>query len=296
MSNKIIKNHQLNTITNSRDYRMDNIKCFLIILVICGHLMELSNRDSVNIIYKIIYSFHMPAFIFVTGYFARFKPVKILRSIVLPYVIFQILYTLFDYYILHGSKNLSIQFARPYWIMWYLMAIFAYYMLLPVINVKSAYIRSLLFLISLIISAISGYSSRIGYNLSLSRILVFLPFFIAGVYMSSYKLSNRIDILKKSKKLPLIFISVAVIIAGCLYIRYVGVSKIALYGSMCFAKSGINPLIRTWLNVIASSWIVVMLTAVPRKKIPLVSYIGKNTLWIYLLHGFIVRLLSYYLL
>lgn len=296
MSNKIIKNHQLNTITDSRDYRMDNIKCFLIILVICGHLMELSNRDSVNIIYKIIYSFHMPAFIFVTGYFARFKPVKILRSIVLPYVIFQILYTLFDYYILHGSKNLSIQFTRPYWIMWYLMAIFAYYMLLPVINIKSIYIRALIFSLSLIISTLVGYDSRIGYYLSLSRILVFLPFFIAGVYMSSYKLSDRIDTIMKSKKLLLIIISVAVIIAGCLYIRYVGISKIALYGSMCFEKSGINPLIRMWLNIIAVSWIVVMLTTMPRKRIAIISFIGKNTLWIYLLHGFVIRLLSHNLL
>lgn len=49
---------------------MDNLKCFLILCVVIGHMLELVYAGGG---YRIIYSFHMPAFIFVSGYFARFR-------------------------------------------------------------------------------------------------------------------------------------------------------------------------------------------------------------------------------
>ena len=71
-----------------RDYLFDNIKFFLIFLVVFAHLLEPKLGDStVKAAYNVIYSFHMPVFIFVMGYFAKFNPAKILKSIVLPYVL-----------------------------------------------------------------------------------------------------------------------------------------------------------------------------------------------------------------
>lgn len=54
-----------------RDYRVDGIKLFLIVLVTLGHALEscISNPIS-NRLYSAIYLFHMPAFILVSGYFA----------------------------------------------------------------------------------------------------------------------------------------------------------------------------------------------------------------------------------
>ena len=43
-----------------RNNRMDNIKFFLIFCVVFGHMLELVDT---GVWYKIIYSFHMPAFI-----------------------------------------------------------------------------------------------------------------------------------------------------------------------------------------------------------------------------------------
>lgn len=48
-----------------RNYRMDNIKSFLILCVVLGHMLELSGTGGW---YRVIYSFHMPAFIFVSGF------------------------------------------------------------------------------------------------------------------------------------------------------------------------------------------------------------------------------------
>ena len=52
-----------------RLYYIDNLKGFLIILVVLGHCIQnfMPNYES-NILFRFIYSFHMPLFIFVSGY------------------------------------------------------------------------------------------------------------------------------------------------------------------------------------------------------------------------------------
>lgn len=50
----------------------DNIKIVLILLVVFGHaLEEISLENEYGIIRACIYSFHMPVFIFISGYFSR---------------------------------------------------------------------------------------------------------------------------------------------------------------------------------------------------------------------------------
>lgn len=57
-----------------RDYRIDGIKWLLIVLVTFGHVIEpaLSNPIA-NKLYSIIYIFHMPLFVFISGYYANVK-------------------------------------------------------------------------------------------------------------------------------------------------------------------------------------------------------------------------------
>lgn len=57
----------------ARDYYFDNAKFILIFLVVFGHLMQpfVADYDSVHILYIFIYTFHMPAFILISGYFAK---------------------------------------------------------------------------------------------------------------------------------------------------------------------------------------------------------------------------------
>ena len=50
-----------------------------------------ADTPEVDVIYKIIFSFHMPAFIFVSGYFAKVDPKKILSRIFPLYIVFQLL-------------------------------------------------------------------------------------------------------------------------------------------------------------------------------------------------------------
>ena len=53
-----------------RDYLFDNYKAFLIVLVVVGHFIEVASDDNVvmETTKWIIFSFHMPAFVFISGY------------------------------------------------------------------------------------------------------------------------------------------------------------------------------------------------------------------------------------
>ena len=54
----------------TRDAKIDNLKGILIFLVVFGHLLELViTKGHAKYIYELIYSFHMPFFIFLSGYF-----------------------------------------------------------------------------------------------------------------------------------------------------------------------------------------------------------------------------------
>lgn len=57
-----------------RDYLFDNIKGLLIFLVVFGHLISYSSFKkihSIDFIYLSIYIFHMPIFVFISGYFSK---------------------------------------------------------------------------------------------------------------------------------------------------------------------------------------------------------------------------------
>ena len=57
----------------TRDYLFDNYKALLSILVIIGHFILpcYDNNILVYTVKYVIYAFHMPAFIFISGYFSK---------------------------------------------------------------------------------------------------------------------------------------------------------------------------------------------------------------------------------
>ena len=58
-----------------RDYLFDNYKALLIVLVVMGHFIEpcYRNNEFLYTLKWLIVSFHMPAFIFISGYFSSLE-------------------------------------------------------------------------------------------------------------------------------------------------------------------------------------------------------------------------------
>ena len=103
-----------------RDYSLDNVRFFLIFSVVFAHLLEVCTPFRWSwLIYKFIYMFHMPAFIFLFGYNAQYSPKKIVYRWCIPYVIFQCAYILFSRFVI--KTDINFQFTTPYWLLWYML-------------------------------------------------------------------------------------------------------------------------------------------------------------------------------
>lgn len=282
-----------------RLYGFDNLKFLLIFSVVLGHFLEISTAfTGSDYFLRVIYSFHMPAFLFVTGWFAKFRPKKIVLHLIYPYLLFQLLYLLFNHRFL-GSTNTDIYFSLPYWLLWYLFATIIYHLLLPFFDVSTLRKKAAVLLLAVIAALFAGNDRHLGYGLSASRIVVFLPFFLLGFYCGK---ENYIPLAGKSRSLRIgvgIGASAAVLAVGIFLYRNQTLTVNMMYGSLpyetknCLYSAGDRAL----LLLIALIWLIFLMTVLfplLNRKIPVISTLGKNTFPIFLLHGFIVRYIGHY--
>ena len=274
---------------HQRNFKMDNLRLLLIFLVILGHFMELFKGNFTSAFYKIIYSFHMPAFLFLTGYFARFHRHKIVLGLIYPYILFQILYRIFDALIYKEKDIFTIEFGTPYWILWYIFTLIIYTFITPLLKTKSHLKMILIITLSIIISLSSGFIPN-GYVLSISRTLSFLPFFVIGYYfknMNLEKFFNKLNVNIVNYIITGILISIFIIFQD-------NYTSQILYGSYSYTAMNYGLIEKSYIILTAVSFILLFNNIFSKInfKIKGISQIGKYTLPIYILHAFIVKLVS----
>ena len=127
----------------TRDPWFDNAKMALVTLVVIGHSWTLLPHNVVNDqLYDFLYAWHVPAFVFVTGYlsrsftYTRARMWQLFCTVVVPYVLFETALSLFRIYV--GGEQLADVFADPHWPMWYLSALFFWRLLTPVVHGRCA--------------------------------------------------------------------------------------------------------------------------------------------------------------
>lgn len=280
----------------TRYNRFDNIRFILIICVVFGHFLEMIPGAMSLYLYRIIYSFHMPAFIFISGYFAKYNREKILFTFLYTHLLFQIIYQLFERFILNPQQPFRFQFTYPYWLLWYLMAMILYYLLIPIFDDRRVYIRVLFVVVSIFLSILAGFDWTIQYYLSLSKFITFLPYFLAGYY------ARRSSKIQKFLHYDLKFywckslLMLGVVCISCLYLwKNTAIIPAMLHGSNNYQLEGYEPMIKFILLIIGASWIIFFLVfPFLDKKIPFLTSIGQNTFPIFLLHGFCIKLAKKY--
>lgn len=107
----------------SRLLRFDSLKGMLITLVVIGHMIEFMMLDSGigRYVYTAIYTFHMPLFVILSGYFFNrdCSGKKILKSIVTlteTLVVFQAIRILITS---RGGEVWSMKdIITPHWVLW----------------------------------------------------------------------------------------------------------------------------------------------------------------------------------
>lgn len=279
--------------TENRLYLFDNLKGILMLLVVFGHFLECCGLTG-SLLYRAIYSFHMPLFLFISGFFTSFSLKKLITRLVFPYFLFQSAYLLFSGLVL-SPGTFSLQYKRPYWILWYLFALIIYTLLSAVLNFQKALVQLIVTAAFLVLSLAAGFSDKIGYDYSLSRILVFAPFFFAGFYLAKHASFSEKLRTKGAFLLPLLIVFAVCAVLSIVYLHaHPEISARVLYGANPYSVTATGPLERLSAFILAAVWIVLSLFAVPNIRIPILSTVGKNTLSVYLLHVFVQRLFLKY--
>ena len=158
----------------------DNARFVCVTLVVAGHAIQrliYDNNDAL-VVYLFIYSFHMPAFAIISGYFSKSDPpgrrqlTRIITDIIVPYVIFETIWSA-----LHWATTGSLVFdpTKPSWTLWFLLALALFRVVLPYL----AQLRWPL-TIAVLLSVGVGFFDNIDSTFSLARAIGTLPFFVLG--------------------------------------------------------------------------------------------------------------------
>lgn len=176
-----------------RDERIDSVKYFLIILVILGHVFIIDEYSVVPeciTAKKWIYLFHMPLFIFISGYFSNKKEKKAFLPSILkllePLLIYHIIFLLLDI-IIKGKTITWIDALTPWGLLWYLLSLIYWRMMIQFTPNKILNNKKLVLIGTFCISIIAGFLPFDRF-LSIQRTLAFMPFFFLGYYMKGQKL------------------------------------------------------------------------------------------------------------
>lgn len=175
----------------------DNARFACVVLVVLGHAVQRLTYDSdiALALYLLIFAFHMPAFAIISGYFSksdaptRTQMARVVTDIIVPYVIFESLWTLTKW-LVEGQASPNI--TQPSWTLWFLLALGIFRLVLPYL----ALLRwPLVWTIAVSIGA--GYVPGIDSTFSLSRTLGLLPFFTLGWWLREHDVVARLGLLSR---------------------------------------------------------------------------------------------------
>ncbi|GAA2499990.1 acyltransferase family protein [Streptomyces longisporus] len=277
-----------------RDSFFDNAKYLAILLVAMGHSWEPLKGDSriLEAAYTVVYSFHMPAFIIISGYFSRsfdMRPDRVRRlitGVLVPYVVFETAYTLFKRYGDH-DPSMTVSLLDPWYLTWFLVALFIWRLTTPLWKTLRWPLPA-----ALGIAMFGSVSPEIGNDLDLQRVLQFLPYFVLGLYMKPEHFQ-----MVRTRKMRILAVPVFV---TALAVGWWAVPR--MNTAWFYHRDSAQELGAPWwtgpVMVLAMFGCSLLLTAcffawVPRRKMWFTA-LGAGTLYGYLLHGFLVKAGEFY--
>lgn len=270
-----------------REAYFDNARLLLIFLVVFGHMLQpfTDNSRELDALYMWIYTFHMPAFIFLAGYFAKGSGnldyiMNLAKKLLVPYLIFQFIYS--AYYFFIGKNGWQTGIFYPHWSLWFLFSLFSWHLLLIWFKKFPALLGVSL---SIIIGLLIGYYGNIGHTFSLSRTFVLFPFFLLGFWTTK----RQVMFLKRREvKIAAVFAMVSIAIA--IYIAP-NFNSGWLLGSKSYDALGLpeyGGVARLFVYVTSFIMAMSILAWVSTKK-NFMTHLGTRTLYVYLLHGFFIQ-------
>jgi fucose 4-O-acetylase-like acetyltransferase len=272
-----------------RDAFFDNAKYLAIVLVAMGHSWEplTDHSRAAEALYMVVYGFHMPAFILISGYFSRSFDMRtdrlqrLVTGVAVPYVLFEVAYSLFKK-TADDDPSHPISLLDPWYLTWFLVALFVWRLTTPLWKVVRWPVP-----LALAVAVLASVSPDIGDDLDLQRVLQFLPFFVVGLCMKPehFQLMRRREVR---------VLSVPVFMAALL-VAYWAAPRMS--SAWFYHRDSAQELgVQWWAGVVMTLALFgcsMVLTAcffawVPRRQMWF-TVLGAGTLYGYLLHGFLAK-------
>ncbi|MFD7879366.1 acyltransferase family protein [Streptomyces sp. NPDC059766] len=272
-----------------RDSFFDNAKYLAIVLVAVAHSWEPLKGDSriLQGVYMVVYAFHMPAFIIISGFFSRSfdaRPDRLKRlvtGVLVPYVLFETAYPLFRRVVDHAPDQ-EISLLDPWYLTWFLCALFIWRLTTPIWKLVRHPLP-----VALGVAALASVTPAIGDDLDLQRVLQFLPFFVLGLCLKPehFRLVRRRSVR----------IAAVPVFAFALAFGWWAVPR--MNAAWLYHRDAAQELAAPWwagpVMQLALFGCSLVLTAcffawVPGRRLWFTA-LGAGTLYGYLLHGFLIK-------
>ncbi|MFF9812153.1 acyltransferase family protein [Streptomyces sp. NPDC014006] len=275
-----------------RDSFFDNAKYLAIVLVAIGHTWAQMMDDSraVESAYRVVYTFHMPAFVVISGYFSRsfdLRPDRLRRlvtGVLVPYVVFETGYELFKDVADRPDPEISL--LDPSYLMWFLAALFIWRLTTPLWKVLRSPLPA-----AVAVAMLASVSPSIGTDFDLQRVLQFLPYFVLGLCLRP---EHFLAVRRRS-------VRIAAVPVGAAAFAVAWWSVPRMNGGWFYRQSAAQDLGAPWwcgpVMTLASIGCALALTAcffawVPGRRLWCTA-LGAGTITGYLLHGFLVKFAEY---
>ena len=240
--------------------------------------------DLLRVLQTAIYSFHMPAFVFLAGITA--KSDKLPQRVTFFLVLLATAMPLYYGWMSLLGQNPEFDSLVPYWITWFLLAMVWWTLTTPLIE---RFPRAMLS-VSVLAALFGGTIPTYDYELSLSRTLVFWPFFVVGKLYGSRILTWAGDRTNPQR------IGLAVAAATPMVLFYlVDIDKIWFYGVRNFEWHEVSLPEGAGARVIvglSAALTTVAFCSFVANKPGYLGTVGRHSLAVYLFHGFVIRLLD----
>lgn len=276
---------------NERKAYYDNLKFGLIALVVIGHGINFVDYETNKALMTAIYMFHMPLFVFISGFF--FDETKSVTEKVIGYIalgfaskflLFLVKAILFQDYTL----SLWIEMYHP----WYMFAM-AFFM---EICYRARNISKKYFLVaSIVFATFAGFDSSLT-NFMLVRMIAIFPFFILGNMARNINLELYIK-----KKYGKWNICGGMVIVGwfltCIFFKEIISSEwgqVANFINSYAYMHRYDVIIRLMWYPVALLLGVSFMCIIPSKKIAFISEWGKRTVGVYFWHYPILFMIKYF--
>ena len=278
------------TVQNKRSPYWDNIKGFLILLVVFAHCLYSLREDPLNaVVVKSIYYFHMPAFVFVSGYFSKSDHSRSAASIMKLVVAYFFIMSPFMVRALVTGG--AVVLIRPLYSAWYILALIIWRLVTPHVAHFKAIMAAII-----IFAVLVGFWPDIGgmTELGIKKVVMFYPFFMAGYLLPR----NTVDryILGKPWRLraiPGVIAAACAAALGYAGMRYFDVRlRDMMPGAYDNGYDISEPLNRIIVMAVAFAAIVAIMLLTINKNIPLLTKFGRNSLTIFVAHRMLTIVFS----